>query len=738
MLSVYQLDKFKSCFPHGQIKVLENSNIEILRHPKAAKTEIYKHWKNVASLIATSTRSWKVHNQNILSHGSEIMIQRENYYGRDTKIELHCLLSCCGHSWLDTYANVYNQISKWERKRNITDEQRKHIACPQCRKLIYKTNTQAYQFKNMSNDELLIAARNVFPKNLESNGIFRKKHSVLSNEMNIRKVNGKSLLELFSEEQGWRVVRPELMNYSYNDWHDYLELRDYKTLNEWRKDDPRAQYICSSLNKNTYYIDLKNEFFNKERLTLDGIQYDSTSELLVAKVLSHLNISFIAHGKWGFYYKKRDNEYKTRNRRHPEYDFKFCIKDKIYIVEVWLCSRDNLKFNEMKDKMLLDYLNKRSFKTENALIHHPEVTLVSIEARINRKNGQKAFLEHVQKVFHNQIGMSEVNNIDFESLYEGDPRPLSQWKVCDFFRECRETSAKKITDLSISLQNCLRRNKDIQVSLAQLLARKHGYPLNTIFYLAPLSHVVKYCSKRPELSNRKVYQELHSDGKLPHGFPQRVVNAYDSIMYHSQICGIEHQAFINYYEAKKLVQKYKFRNSVIFEIARDSSEDKFTPLKQIYKIPDHPISGYPEWEDWATFLGNKKPWHLSIEGQEAIKILKEGSVKEVASYITRALGCHKRSEFRKISCTAMKALRLNRNAQDIEIIAFGSTTNLKFDLETVVKTVKHEDLLTEKIWQEKRAKHKTYQRILSRFYLKWPEYKGEWKNVLKVLETFHK
>ena len=737
ILTEDRLKMFKHCFPLGTIRVLKNNCIELLRHPQAATLEVYKHWKNIASLITVIETSWKKYKDNISIHGAEIITNREHYYGRYTNLKFVCLSTDCGYVWEGTYANLSAQIYKWEKLDYPTEEQKTHIACPECRKLISKANTQKYKFGAMNNQELFIAAIGVPTKNLKSNGTFRGKHSVLSNEMNARKVCGKSLLELFSQDQGWRLIRPELTSYSYNDWYDYLELRGYKTVDEWKKDDPRAQCICSSSHKNTYYTDLKNEFFNKERLTLDSIQYDSTSELLVAKVLSHLNISFIPHGKWGFFYKKLDSANKKRKRRHPEYDFKFSIQEKKYIVEVWLCSKDSLKLNEMKDEMLLDYLNKRNFKTENAPIYHPDVTLVSIEASINRKNGQKAFLEHVKEVLLTEVGLSDVCEIDFESLYEGDPRPLSQWRVCDFFRECREINAKQITDLSTSLQNILRKNVDIKIALAQLLARKHGYPLNTRYYLAPLSHVIEYCSKRPELGVRKVYQKRHSSGKLPHGFPQRVTNTYGEITTHGEICGVKPVSFLGYSSAKKLAQKYAFNSSVEYEYARSSDNDKFEPLKRIYKLPDHPISGYAEWEDWSTFLGNKKLWKLTPEGDIAISVLKGGSVKKTASYIRHTLGCQQKSELREISADAVKALKMNPNSRNIEIVAFGRTINLMFDFETVAKTVKLEDLLTEKIWREKRAKHKTYQRILAKFYLKWPEYKGEWKNILKLLEAYN-
>ncbi|MCG6202708.1 hypothetical protein [Psychromonas antarctica] len=737
MITEDQLGKFKLCFPHGTIKALKNKRIEILRHPKTENFEVFSYWKNVASLIARITNSWEKHKHNIFIHGSEIITDREHYYGRDTKLEFHCLKLSRGHSWEDTYANVDAQISKWDRKDYPTDEQKVLTACPNCRKSISKTNTQKYHFEKMSNENLLIAARNVPSENLESNGTFRGKYPVLSNEMNTREVHGKSLLKLFSEEQAWRGIRPELMNYSFNDWWDYLELSEYKTIGEWKKGDPRAQCVCSTLHKDTHYKNLRKEFFNKGRLTLDGIQYDSTSELLVAKVLSHLNISFKPHGKWGFYYKISKGAAKQRKQRHPEYDFKFSVNGKKFIVEVWLCSKDNLTENEMKDNLLLEYIDKRDIKIKKALIYQSDVTLVSIEARINRKSGQKAFLEHVQEVMLNKIGLSEVSDIDFESLYEGDPRPLSQWNVCDFFRECSETNAKQISDLSISLQNRLRKNKNIQVSLAQLLARKHGYPLNTLYYLAPLPHVIEYCSKRLELSVRTVYKKLHTRGKLPHGFPQRVTNAYKSIATHREICGLEAREFIDYFAAKKVVQKYQFKHSGEFEAARDSNDVKFSPLKQIYKLPDHPITGYPEWENWATFLGNKKSWESTPEGRKALDVLKEGSVKAVASYIRRTLRCHRKSELRKISVNAVKALDLNPKAQDIEIVVFGCAMNLCSDLEIVAKTVKLEHLLTENIWRKERSKHKTYQRILAKFHLKHPSYKGDWNNILKLINCLN-
>lgn len=723
-------EAFYRCLPKGHIERLDNGNYLVSYHPHYPENRIWTSWRLVRSCITRFENAWETINEFSKQYGAEILTHRTDFYGPKTQISYRCLRPDCQCTWTSNYYVFKNMVHGWKQK-NLSKKQLSLIACPKYRRSISKNATQASIFSKMSNAELLKVAHSTPHKDRKTNWQFSRTHSVLRNEMDKRIVGNSTLLRAFSKEQGWRVIRPELSLMSYEDWRSYLQAKGYKTLLEWKQKDSRALIICSTLHKETFYPLLKQEFFSSNHLFLNGIQYGSHSEKLVAKVLSHLNIDFHTHGQWGFS--------KPNSRRQMEYDFRFVHKKQVFVLEVWMCSRDNIRQFEEQDKVLQGYLAKRTYKINQIAKHHPTITLINIEARVYRTHGQKCFLKHIKDVLTCH-GILAGQQLDLEDLYEGNETPLSQWTVDDFFNECLASNWRQFTDLPTSFQNHLRKHKHRQIDLVKRLALHYQYPLNTRYYLAPSEEVIKFCRNASQLQSKDDYISAHQKGKLPPGFPQNPTTTYAEINHWCEVWGDKPTVFLSYSEAKTLVQRFNFKSSGEYARARDSGEERYKSLYQVFKLPDHPITGYREWVNWRTFLGHDRalPWHLTAFGARSIQILSTQSVLAVSRYLKKVLNCVTKSQLRALSPKAADALNINPKGADIEIIVFGKTRRLTQTPKAIAKVVQEKHLTSERTWREARKRYKTYKRFPAKFYNTLETYNGNWSNVRKLLSSYAK
>lgn len=713
--------KFYDCFEKGCIKFLDKSTVLVKRHPEANEEKISTG--SLQHSIQSVEKSWDKLNEEASKHGAKIITKREDFYGDKTLIQFKCTQECCCH-WESTYNVFYNMLKKWHKK-SVSSELMTKIACPNIRKIVSGSNTQWGKFEEMTNEQLMIEARKRTVNFSKGNGDFRKENSVLSRVMDNRVENGENLLRQFSIEKGWRVARPELKHWTIDQWREYLLQRGYKSVSEWKRMDGRAYVICSSIHQKSYYEILQKEFFGTSYLFLDGERYASRAEVLVALCLKSLGMKFEYDNQWGF-----SREGSSRNM---QYDFHFFYDEKEYHIEVWMYDPLNVTEGESKNKMIAQYLNNRKYKKEMIAKHHPSTTLIEIETRVKRDEGEYSYYEHIKSTLLHH-GIKKATELDFDYLPEIEIRSkVEKWSNKDFLNECIKNEWKFITEMPSYIQNHLREYKSLQADVAKLLAEHYKYPLNTRFYLAPSKDVIEYCMARPDIQSKDNYIDSHSKGLLPHGFPQNPVHSYTNINSWGEVWGRSVTTFLDYDEAKTIVQAFQFKSSTEYEKARDSSDEKYSVLKQIYKIPDHPYTGYADWDDWASFLGYEKVWSLTEDGIRTLKRIESGSVLEVCRIIKKELNCKSKTELRRFSSKAVMALERNLMFRDIEIVAFGSTFALSNDWYELSKTVKTEHLKSMTIWRKVRAKHNTYKRFPAKFYNKIDEYNGDWNNIIRFL-----
>lgn len=714
--------------PKAQVYQRPNGTLLVLRHPNA-KQEEFKDLRSFNCTIKKIDSAWNTINALAKKHGAKVTLLREDFYGSETEITFACQYAKCGFKWSQRYELMKNVLRRILKNNQLVDHQSRFF-CPECRKALYQSLSRASQYKTMTNKQLLIKARTLPDKALKMLMSFYRYDSVLAQTMRARNSDkAEHLLREFSLERQWRQPRKYLFQWKEQQWREFLEKKEFINVTHWKNSDPRSQWVCYQENKNTFYPELVKTYLTAPILLHNGHRFDSVAEVYIAMILDTLGIKYQVHQPWGFTYKNGKRQLKS--------DFTFKVGGASFVIESWLVSKANLKTNEKKDKYLLDYLERRDYKTQMAKAIYPDTTLIEIESRVLKLFSTLKFFNHVCKKL-SMVGLKQTAEIKFEDLNLIKKTNVLLWDEDDFFEECVLRNYKQLTDLPPSFQNILRSNPYLHLELTKKLANHFSYPLNTRFYLALSYEIINYLSNKPQLHSKSSYQNAHKKGQLPHGFPQDPVEIYTDIESWPELFGKEKIVFFDFKKAKRVVQSFGFRSRDEFLQARSSNKTEYDILKKVLGNPGNTVSGgYSEFTNWADFLGyDKKVTKLERITKEQLKILINGSVLQASRLIKKTLNISSRSQLReKFSQVAINHLNNNPKVPDIDIICFGSTGFLNKNINTISQKVPLKYLRTEKHWHEARQQKLSFRRYPAKLYRYLAEPSGRWSDVVEYLAT---
>jgi hypothetical protein len=472
-----------------------------------------------------------------------------------------------------------------------------------------------------------------------------QKHAQLANACKEKTIDGVSVYRKVGDHFGWRRLRNELREWGINDWRKFMSENQFLNVSDWKRRDSRSYLVCSQ-NADIYPV-IKKEFITKPIMVYNEQSFDSEAEIFVAKALELLKIKYKIHGKWGFSLTKNTT-------RTCLYDFKFTFNKKTYFIEVWMASKNNLRPYESNDTMIKAYLERRENKEKfiKAKIKDIDAVLISIEARNLKFGNLTSFVDHVKDQFI-KAGINEAKDLEASNIKDVSFSDLSKWTVDDFFEDCIKRKIEHITKLPQLKQNLLTNSQ--KNLLRDMLCKHYGHACNTRFYLEEFHNVVAYIRDNTQIRSKGAYYNAHQQRLLPNGFPADPLQAYEECLSWSNVWGEDSlQLITDYNTAKDLVAPFGFRSSTEFECARDSNTPKYKILKSIYKLPDHPYSGYKGWVNWADFLSLEPRLHCTEEGQKIILNLQNGSVLSVCR-ILKELNIKSKTQIRKLSKYAIDA-----------------------------------------------------------------------------------
>lgn len=724
-----KLQKLTEHLPEAKAYLLSDGRINLIRHPEC-KQEIIPDYRILLSMAKRISLAWERINKIAEQYNATILTPRRDFYGPATKLSYKCNHSDCLNEWSACYKQLNSALQRIKTGRGARYSESKvalwtqHIErgfCPECRKTVsvYKGESKKSQFAKMNSKELLEAAR-MAPKSSHIKQLeFIHQNGPLYHEMRSRPAheseNASNLFDQFASEFGWRRLRRDLHEWTFEDWCKFLDEYQYASIQNWKISDSFSYKTCR---KKGFYQDIKKLYFSKPILLHNGVIYHSIAEVVVAKVLQKCGIKFTAHRAWPFTMPG------SRRCMHRDFDFKY--KESQYSIEVWMLAEEELLENEKLDEYLLAYLARKEYKIKQIAKFEPETKLISISARKLKQQGMEPYFRHIRSQLA-CIGISVHFNAEELGFTTTN---IDLWSTEIWLGESIAMGWRQISDMPTKFQNYLREPHtiELQTSIAKGLAKHYQYPLNTRYYLAPKQVVLDYIDKRPELWERNGYIKAHTAGQLPIGFPSRPDVAYQMAGW-IEIFGVKE--FVDYQTAKMIVQKFGFRSRSEFHKARSSIEPQYRILRTIMGCPGNKRSGgySGEFEGWRTFLGceDQTPWCHTTEGKQAIQVLSNGSVLSCVRLL-KTLGITSKGELRKKSTIAVEALDGHQSVSSIEILAFGKTEHLVTDLKIIISNVDYALFQSEEIWQRSRQKRKALRRFPAKLQRLDPINSESWRD----------
>lgn len=346
---------------------------------------------------------------------------------------------------------------------------------------------------------------------------------------------------------------------------------------------------------------LKTPDFSKKKKSivgLDGLQYDSRAEAIVANWLYFSNVQYEAHPQLIL---------RGKSRKRVA-DFKLLETDEI--VEVFMFSVDGLA-KRGKDAPIWgdNYLVVREEKVTHYLESNQK--LIIIEAEIYRLNGLNPYLDHIEQVFAN-CGIRLVDGVRKKLTINGDARG-TLWTLEEFILYALKNKFTRLVDFQSpghsdlyavlltrpELSNLLRRELDRLHNRKSVVRKEELIPLDE------LREIVMQMGIR----ERVEYEEAYRLHRLPSNAPNSIFEAY-GISWNELIYGKHIKDFLPFQAARKIVRKKRFQSRSQFFTAVRTDPD----LLFVRKSPSSDQGGYAEFVSWPDFLGT-----LSAEEQQQKK-----------------------------------------------------------------------------------------------------------------------
>lgn len=380
---------------------------------------------------------------------------------------------------------------------------------------------------------------------------------------------------------------------------------------------------------------------------LDGVQYASRAELIVANLL-FLNSDTTRYTPtpvlpFGMGGRRMRGDFDVRLRSRPsdpgDSSFSGGVR---FLVEVWGWT------TEREDSpYVAKYLRRRSFKLTH--ISEYPAPLIQIEAEVLRLKGVEAFIDHVLARF-GEVGihLRREQGIAQSTAWK-HPR---EWSANDFAEEfyragCANVTAaqrhshprlKMLGNLCVNELKCV---PAVEPLLAGLWGRMARIRKDWAGSGATEQEVAAYV-KAHDLS-KSAYCARYDNNLLPPGFPSSPLQTYEGWSWRRARKGVATRDMIRDYEAAKaLVQKWQADNHPILSraeyrhaFARDEQ------LRFLPKLPEHPETGLNDWVDWADFLGQpsiRRTAEKHARNRTAVALLKTKGRAAILRHL-KSLGC---------------------------------------------------------------------------------------------------
>lgn len=644
----------------------------------------------------------------------------------------------CGYQYEMSYSRGKTLKERWEEK-GLSGDCLHGVMCPAHRKQFRIARTKHYTYANMSEFclfKLALKGKNKgkcnkhFCDNVHYNEMLRRKNEI-----------GLSMVDRLNEHLGKRRLRPELANYTVDDWRAYLQEQKYFSKTQWKKFDSHAQKQCYD---HGVMDQLTEEFFSTKLIFKSHndklIQCQSYAELVFAKVLDELKLDFDAHPKWPFWFK--NEAYKSKA------DFSIKHEGKLIFVEIWMLRRDLVTEADLLDKYVQRYLKRREEKEVKIRERAESVCdiFLSVEARRLRNEGLDAFLIDIKKSL-TLIGISDVDSVSAElfSDIERSLFKLHDFNVEDLLEYAKKNNYGYYTQFDNSLERLIRKDSKLLQELELVLAKEFKRAPNSRYFIKPkVETIVEYVSARKELHSKESYTVAFNKGELPGGFTAVPMEHYLELKNWGQLWG--EPLLVGYSEAKKIVKRLKVKGKSDFTNRRakvKKSLDKEHPDYNLLKVRSNPgnrsSGGYDAFTFWDAFTGNfektkQRERNNNLKRYEIL--VKSGDIHEIVNELL-PLNCISSTDLRKkIGNKASNALTELKNIAFIELILFGSTSKPIKDLNAFVNYVPESAYATEDTWRKQRKSNIKFLLFPAKLYryVKAEETVG-WNEVRRILKA---
>lgn len=638
-----------------------------------------------------------------------------------------------------SYDHAKALAKRWKRKDR---ENLDGVCCPSCRKSWAQSRTLASQYAAMTDEQLIKLSEAAYESNTEASNPRPYCDTPHYNEMRRRKnEQGLSLVDQVNELLGRRRQRPELDNYTLDDWRGYLAERKYINQNAWKRADSHGLKKCR---ESGYFEQLKVEFFSNRLLFLSkngGIFHcQSNEEKIFAQVLDALDLEFEAHPEWPFCL--------PNSSRNCLADFKAKVNGRVCFIEVWLVGKHLLKPSELNDTFLMKYTERRALK-ERLIKQATGVcfdNFISIEARTLKNHGLETFLEEIKSVLH-ALGVNGLEIISSKLISEADQALCaassldSEWLL----NYAIKNNLTHYTHFESSLERAIRRNQELKCELELKLAEYwEREPTSRFIEKSNLDDVKKFIAQRVDINTREAYEKAHQRGELPAGFLQNPVQYYDELTCWRELFG--RPSLVDYDEARAIVRRLEVKGKTDFTQRRASIKESLDcndPDYDLLKVkgnPGNPKSGgYQEFTTWSDFTSNVE----SIERNERnarnaglLELVKRGALSEIVQAL-KSFKCESATALRKeVGNKVMDALLELNTLPFIELALFGNTRKNIKDLSAIAALVPEAALKNIDTWGRYRKANPEFQvfpyhieRELS------GRQEGTWTEVIRILDT---
>lgn len=612
----------------------------------------------------------------------------------------------CGCIFEISYSRVTTIFNRWRQKLVAHDLH--GVMCPTHRKAFAKSRTKYAYYGNMSNFGLVKLAL----KNRGKGKAHKHGNDIVHYQEMLRRKNedGLTLIDLINEHLGARRLRPELQQYTLDDWRAYHKKKKFFSKSEWKRLDPHTQMLCY---KQGYMAQLTKEFFSTSLIFESHkhavIQCGSYAELVFAKVLDELQLDYKEHPKWPFWFK--NESYKSKA------DFSIMLNGKVVMVEVWMLRKDLLSAAELSDKFVQKYLRRRA-KKELKIKECAESAydiFINVEARILRNDGLEAYLIEIKKILKS-LNIKNTECIS-PSLFTDVEKLLFKLDVEELVSYAKLNNYHYFTQFDNHLEKAIRKNPELQNKLERALAKEFNRVSNSRFFVdPPVADIISFVSARKELHSKEAYMTAHSNGQLPDGFMGNPIAKYPELKCWRQLWG--EPLLVSYSEAKQIAINLQIKGKTDFTRRRamvKKSLNKNDPYFELLKVranPGNHISGgYDEFTTWDDFTGDKaliRKKRRIKKLKQYIDIIQRGDLIEITNEFS-ALNFSSLTELRKIiGSKPWDALAHLKNVAFIQLALVGKTTQLIRDLNIFVNYIPKDTYKTENEWQKQRLKNITY------------------------------